>query len=123
MTPIAAAVSPVTSARRGAGKILRSRRIAGLLWCSDCPCGAASTPVQGIGRHPVERPLAHRIAACRCARAPVTASNAQLEKMMRRAGRSGPGATPNGNGALDGDRSEEHTSELQSLMRLSYAVV
>src|SRR3546814_3701246 len=29
---------------------------------------------------------------------------------------------PQGRGALDADRSEEHTSELQSLMRISYAV-
>src|SRR3546814_3208999 len=38
----------------------------------------------------------------------------------RRAGRACP--CPCGRGARGGDRSEEHTSELQSLMRISYAV-
>src|SRR3546814_4787720 len=32
------------------------------------------------------------------------------------------GATWTGGGQVDGERSEEHTSELQSLMRISYAV-
>src|SRR3546814_3208455 len=41
---------------------------------------------------------------------------------MRRVLRSHPPAFGNGQGIAGCERSEEHTSELQSLMRISYAV-
>src|SRR3546814_2590834 len=61
--------------------------------------------------HPDRAPqLERRVGLC-C----LLARHSAVGPMGIRAGRLGPGAT-------SGNRSEEHTSELQSLMRISYAV-
>src|SRR3546814_8492330 len=71
-------------------------------------CFANASPVNPLPR-PL-RPLAHRAAALRLAagRLRQLADGAQGRRRMA--------------GASRGSRSEEHTSELQSLMRISYAV-
>src|SRR3546814_12895816 len=43
--------------------------------------------------------------------------------LLQRSGYAGTGAETGGRGAWRARRSEEHTSELQSLMRISYAVL
>src|SRR3546814_4900884 len=53
--------------------------------------------------------------------APVAQALARLERVTQRLAGSGGGAEL-GAAATDYLRSEEHTSELQSLMRISYAV-
>src|SRR3546814_7088472 len=94
----------------------RARRAGPKRWCA----------MRGDGRHPLSRPRAAAVAGCadrdpredygRCARLQTRAFH-------------GPGSeVAGGNGtalcALPGcdTSSEEHTSELQSLMRISYAV-
>src|SRR3546814_3895524 len=65
--------------------------------------------------------LQYRAAGIRLRRCPCKALH--LHQMITITRHCGDGALPDGGGrAKSGNRSEEHTSELQSLMRISYAV-
>src|SRR3546814_4963016 len=55
-------------------------------------------------------------------RTPSTSTSTRLEPRWRRSTVAAPAPTPPPSGGKPKLRSEEHTSELQSLMRISYAV-
>src|SRR3546814_7855269 len=95
------------------GDIARLCRRDGL-W-ADYPCPLAmAVDCDASTRHP-ER-LDRRIADRQCGDAWLAAGDALCFHGLRLWASRGPTRDP------AGDRSEEHTSELQSLMRISYAV-
>src|SRR3546814_5762717 len=86
--------------------------------CPDCGCGSTEKRRTDVDqkRLPATKPSETPGATPRC-RFPRTSGHARAES-ARAPSRSS--ARPRG--APRRDRSEEHTSELQSLMRISYAV-
>src|SRR3546814_6683024 len=114
---------PADAAGRGAAEDCCRLRCVGLgvLRAPDAGCEAGDRAA-GPG---ARRAGAHRAAAAGCDHR--AAGGAEpAERPRRRAGfRRMLGSAPDllrRRGAVPGSRSEEHTSELQSLMRISYAV-
>src|SRR3546814_6442448 len=95
--------------------LFRSCRSALRRW----PCGGAGNAARCCMRHRCRYPQRARSAARACD------GRAARRKAHHRAQRSGSVEVPSPQSFLrksTTDRSEEHTSELQSLMRISYAV-
>src|SRR3546814_2945018 len=110
--------------RDGGGFALRTSRgpfTAASLVVASGGLSIPSTGASGFG-YRLAQQFGHAVLPTRAGLVPLTLSGTHLERLEGLSGVSLP-VEASCNGKSFNNRSEEHTSELQSLMRISYAVL